>query len=243
MDALTAEQIAERIWLSIAERRLRPGMRLKETELAEVFGISRARVRQVLAMLERDGLVTTELNKGAIVAEPSVEEARDIFHIRRSVEQRVLERLIDRLDASKLDAITDHVQCERVANAKNDQRAIIRLSGGFHMMLAELSQADYLCGLMRDLISRSSLITAAFRDSDKYNCGPDEHEEIIRFLREGDLKSAKRAMAHHLEHVERELRLSGERDTARSLREALLAVDSVSPRDPASTEAVDFHRE
>lgn len=222
MDALTAEQIAERIWLSIAERRLRPGMRLKETELAEVFNISRARVRQVLAMLEREGLVTSEVNKGAFVAEPSVDEARDIFHIRRSVEQRVLERLIDCLDEGKLGAMSQHVALERVANAENDQRAIIRLSGGFHMMLAELSQADFLCGLMRDLISRSSLITAAFRDSDKYNCGPDEHAEIIKHLSTGDLKAAKKAMAHHLDHVEKELRLTGEKDTVKSLRDALL---------------------
>lgn len=222
MDALTAEQIAERIWLSIAERRLRPGMRLKEAELAEVFGISRARVRQVLGMLEREGLVTSEVNKGAFVAEPNVEEARDIFHIRRSVEQRVIERLMDRLDESKLDAMVAHVEQERVANTENDQRAIIKLSGGFHMMLAEMAQADFLCGLMRDLIGRSSLITAAFRDSDKYNCGPDEHEEIIAHLRSGDVKAAKKAMAHHLDHVEKELRLSGEREAAKSLKDALL---------------------
>ncbi|NVP72777.1 GntR family transcriptional regulator, partial [Vibrio cholerae] len=64
MEILTVEQIAERIWLSIAERRLRPGMRLKETELADVFGVSRAKVRQVLVTLERDGLVVLESNKG-----------------------------------------------------------------------------------------------------------------------------------------------------------------------------------
>lgn len=222
MDALTAEQIAEKIWLSIAERRLRPGVRLKETELAEVFGVSRAKVRQVLAILEREGLVSSEVNKGAFVAEPSVEDARDIFHVRCTVEQRVLERLIDRLNEQNLNEISQHIERERVANAENDQRAIIKLSGGFHLLLAEMAEAAFLTGMMRDLISRSSLITAAFRDSDKFNCGPDEHEEILAHLRSGDLQKAKLAMAHHLEHVEKELRLSGERDTAKSLKAALL---------------------
>ncbi len=221
MDALTAEQIAERIWLSIAERRLRPGMRLKETELAEVFHTSRARVRQVLAMLEREGLVTIEVNKGAFVSEPSVEDARDIFHVRRTVEQRVLERLMGRLDKHKIETIRRHVEEERVANAENDQRQIIRLSGGFHQMLAEMSEAEFLSGLMRDLISRSSLITAAFRDSAKYNCGPDEHDEILAHLRDGDLEKAQAAMAHHLEHVEKELRLAGDREVPRSLKDLL----------------------
>ncbi|CAN7348639.1 MULTISPECIES: GntR family transcriptional regulator [unclassified Devosia] len=222
MAPITVEHIAERIWLSIAERRLRPGMRLKEAELAEIFGVSRARIRQVLTALERDGLVKTEANKGAIVAEPSAEEARDIFHIRREVEQRVLARLIGHLDAEKLLDLFAHVAKERAANATNDQREIIKLSGGFHLMLAEMAGADFLWGLMRDLVSRTSLITAAFRDSDKYNCGPDEHEELLMHLKNGDLQKAQHAMVHHLEHVENELKLSGNLDLARSLKDALL---------------------
>lgn len=222
MTSITVDQIAERIWLSIAERRLRPGMRLKEAELAEIFGVSRARIRQVLTSLDRDGLVKIEVNKGAIVAEPTAEEARDIFHIRREVEQRVLERLIGHLDAEKLVDLFAHVAKERVANATNDQREIIKLSGGFHLMLAEMTGAGFLSGLMRDLISRSSLITAAFRDSDKYNCGPDEHEELLIHLKNGDLKKAQAAMVHHLEHVENELKLSGGAEAPRSLKDALL---------------------
>jgi DNA-binding GntR family transcriptional regulator len=222
MATITVDQIAERIWLSIAERRLRPGMRLKETELADIFGVSRARIRQALKALERDGLVTIETNKGAIVAEPTVEEARDIFHIRREVEQRVLERLIGRLNADKLVDLFAHIAKERAANAAGDQRAIIKLSGGFHLLLAEMTEVGFLLGLMRDLISRSSLITAAFRDSGKHNCGPDEHEEVLVHLKNGDLTKAKTAMLRHLEHVENELNLSEETKGPRSLKEALL---------------------
>ncbi|MDP0926345.1 GntR family transcriptional regulator [Paracoccus onubensis] len=222
METLTVEQIAERIWLSIAERRLRPGMRLKEIELAEVFGVSRARVRQVLAMLERDGLVVIESNKGAVVAKPGVEDAKDIFHIRSAVEQRVLERLTGQLDAAKLVEMFEHVAKERIANNSNNQREIIKLSGGFHVMLAEMAEAEFLCGLMRDLVSRTSLITAAFRDSNKHNCGPDEHEEILLHLKNGDLGAAKKAMADHLEHVESELKLLQDRAPPKSLRDALV---------------------
>lgn len=222
METLSVEEIAERIWLSIADRRLRPGTRLKETELAEVFGVSRARVRQVLAILERDGLVVIESNKGAIVAKPGVEDAQDIFHVRTTVEQRVLKRLIGRLDAAKLVEMFEHVAKERAANNSNNQREIIKLSGGFHIMLAEMAEADFLCGLMRDLVSRTSLITAAFRDSNMHNCGPDEHEEILLHLKQGNLAAAQHAMAEHLEHVESELNLRSEREPPKSLRDALV---------------------
>lgn len=52
-DALT-HQIVEKIWLSIAERRLRPGFQLKEEELAAFFNVSRTRARQALAALSRE---------------------------------------------------------------------------------------------------------------------------------------------------------------------------------------------
>ncbi|MBC9248278.1 GntR family transcriptional regulator [Paracoccus sp. 11-3] len=221
MDTLTVEQIAERIWLSIADRRLRPGTRLKEAELAEVFGVSRARIRQVLATLEREGLVVIESNKGAVVAKPSVADAKDIFHIRAAVEQRVLERLFTELDATKLVEMFEHVAKERIANHNNNQRDIIKLSGGFHVMLAEMAEAEFLCGLMRDLVSRTSLIMAAFRDTNLHNCGPDEHEQILLHLKNRDLEAAKQAMVHHLEHVESALNLLQDRAPPKSLREAL----------------------
>lgn len=217
----TVEEMAERIWLSIAERRLRPGTRLKEAELAEVFGVSRARVRQVLSVLERDGLVVIESNKGAVVAKPGVSDAKDLFHIRHAVEQRVLERLISQLDSDKLVNMFEHVAKERIANYSSNQRDIIKLSGGFHVMLAEMAEAEFLCGLMRDLVSRTSLIMAAFRDSNQHNCGPDEHEEILLYLKNGNLDAAKRAMASHLAHVESELKLVPDREAPKDLRDAL----------------------
>lgn len=222
MDILTVEQMAERIWLSIADRRLRPGARLKETELAEVFGVSRARVRQVLALLEREGLVVIESNKGAVVAKPSVTDAEDIFHIRSTVEQRILERLMAQLDSTKLVEMFEHVAKERIANNNNNQRDIIKLSGGFHVMLAEMAEAEFLSGMMRDLVSRTSLIMAAFRDSNMHNCGPDEHEQILLHLKSGDLDAAKQAMVDHLKHVESALNLMQDRAPPKSLRDALV---------------------
>lgn len=222
MDILTVEQIAERIWLSIADRRLRPGTRLKEAELGEVFGVSRARVRQVLALLEREGLVVIESNKGAVVAKPSVTDAEDIFHIRSTVEQRILERLVAKLDSAKLVEMFEHVAKERIANNNKKQRDIIKLSGGFHVMLAEMAEAEFLGGLMRDLVSRTSLIMAAFRDSNMHNCGPDEHEQILLHLKHGDLEAAKQAMVDHLKHVENALNLMQDRAPPKSLRDALV---------------------
>lgn len=217
----SVQQIVEKVWLSIAERRLRPGVQLKEGQMAAIFDVSRARVRQALAALEREGLVTIIPNRGAFVCQPSVDEARDVFAIRRSVEGCVVGRIGTAISNVDLARLRNHVARERTANAKDMTTDIIKLSGGFHLLLAEISGSDFLFGMMRDLISRTSLITAVYRNTARFNCGPDEHAEIVDVIAKGDVAKASRLMEDHLEHVESELDLREVRDMSHDLRAAL----------------------
>lgn len=217
----STQQIVEKVWLSIAERRLRPGVQLKEEQLATIFNVSRARIRQALTVLERDGLVTIIPNRGAFICKPSVEEARDVFFVRRTVERCVIERLCVSVSKANLKRLRDHVAKERIANAQDITTDIIKLSGGFHLLLAETVGSDFLFTTMRDLISRSSLITAVYRNTNRFNCGPDEHAEIVEAIASNDAERATHLMAHHLDHVESELDLSEIRDLSHDLRAAL----------------------
>ncbi|MEI4483875.1 MULTISPECIES: GntR family transcriptional regulator [unclassified Phyllobacterium] len=218
---VSAQDIVERVWLSIAERRLRPGVQLKEGQLAAIFDVSRARVRQALAALERDGLVTIIPNRGAFVCQPSVEEARDVFFVRRAVERCIVDRLCKSISKANVTRLRTHVAKERTANAQNITTDIIKLSGGFHLLLAEVASSDFLFATMRDLISRSSLITAVYRNTNRFNCGPDEHADIVEAIARGDPETATKLMEHHLEHVETELDLSEIRDQSHDLKSAL----------------------
>ncbi|MEO5325047.1 GntR family transcriptional regulator [Mesorhizobium sp. CC13] len=218
---ISTQHIVEKVWLSIAERRLRPGVQLKEGQLATIFDVSRARIRQALSALEREGLVTIIPNRGAFVCQPSVDDAHDVFAVRRSVERCVVERIGKLAAKADIDRLRSHVASERVANAKDVTTDIIKLSGGFHLLLAEISGSDFLFGMMRDLISRTSLITAVYRNTARFNCGPDEHAEIVEAISVGDVGKASRLMEHHLEHVESELDLREVRDLSHDLKAAL----------------------
>jgi DNA-binding GntR family transcriptional regulator len=220
-EAATAAEIRDRVWQAIAERRLRPGMRLKEEELAEIFASSRARVRQALSLLERDRLVTLIPNRGGFVSEPSVDEARDVFFARRTIEGGLLDRLCAQVTPADIDRLRQHVALERQAQAAGDLAAIVRLSGGFHILIADLAGSEYLHEVMRDLISRTSLIAAMYQPRQTHDCGPDEHAQIVDLIARRDAAGAKAAMAHHLAHVEMQLDLNEAPELARDLREAL----------------------
>ena len=75
---------------AIIEQALEPGAKLPEDAIGERFGASRTIVRHVLGQLAAEGLVELRRNRGAIVATPSWDEARDVFEVRLGLEALVV---------------------------------------------------------------------------------------------------------------------------------------------------------
>jgi len=78
---------------AIAERRLLPGVRLVEDDLAGIFGVSRERIRRILLVLSQHDIVRLEPNRGAFVARPTYQECRDAFEARQLIECHVVHTL------------------------------------------------------------------------------------------------------------------------------------------------------
>ena len=89
----STQRIVDAITAAVIERRLMPGTKLAEQQIADIFGVSRTVVRQALIQLSRHHLVTLEPARGAFVAEPSVDEARQVYEVRRLLEP-ALARLV-----------------------------------------------------------------------------------------------------------------------------------------------------
>ena len=84
----TADTIHARIYDAIVEQRLPPGTKLGEETLCEIFGVSRTMIRRVLQRLASEHVVEARPHRGAFVARPSVEEAREVFEARRTSRRR-----------------------------------------------------------------------------------------------------------------------------------------------------------
>ena len=76
---VTADKVAASLSLAIHEHRLAPGTKLGEDEISELFGVSRTVVRAGLPSLAHQQLVEIQRNRGALVAQPSLREAREAF--------------------------------------------------------------------------------------------------------------------------------------------------------------------
>ena len=205
---------------AILDQRLAPGTKLKERELAEIFGASRAAVRSVLNRLGHSLLVELRPNRGAIIANPSAEETRDLLEARRLLEAALVQRLARTLGAKDVAALRRFVAEEKRAYERGDLKQGKRLSIQFHKLLAEAAGNATLDRFMDQLICRTPLLGNG--GNGRPFCGADEHREIVEALARRDGTAAARRMTEHLAHLEKEL-LREEAPAAASVMEALRA--------------------
>lgn len=203
----TVEEIYERIYVAILEHRLQPGTKLGEERLADIFGVSRARVREVLARLAHEQIVELFPQRGAYVAKPTIEQARDVFEARRLIEPAVLKRLIDTLTPERIARLRQHLELEFDAVRRSDKRAVIRLSGEFHVLVADLAGNSALARSMRELSILTCLIIFLYDAPTASSCRSDEHSHIVDAIAKRDRARAEKLMLDHLSHIESSLKL------------------------------------
>lgn len=208
--ALSVTEIHDRILAAILEHRLLPGTQLVEERLASIFGVSRTKVRQAIARLSHDGIATVYRNRGAFVSSPTVTEAREVFETRRLIEPWLIRRLAASVTREQVERLRSHVALESNAHAANDRRAIIRLSGEFHQLIAEMVGNSLIARTMRELESLTCLVIILYDRPHVPACPYHEHSDLIDSIERHDAEGAARRMVEHLNHVEAALDLRSE---------------------------------
>jgi DNA-binding GntR family transcriptional regulator len=201
------QRVFDAIREAILDHRLAPGTKLKEVALAELFAVSRATVRNVLARLGHLHLVELRPNRGAVVATPSVEESRQVFEARRAIERAIVAKAAASATRAEVAALEAAVAAEEAAYASGDERGGLRLSLDFHRRLAAIAGNQVLAAYLEELISRTPLIALAHRGHAPSPCGCDDHVALVGAIAARDATRAVRVMDEHIGHLERALNL------------------------------------
>jgi DNA-binding GntR family transcriptional regulator len=191
--------IAERVVRSILDRKLRPGERLGEKELADLFGVSRTLVREALMQLQARGFVEVRSRLGWYVVEPSFEEARETYAARRVIESGLL-RDAGRPLQSAIQSLRRHLAEERAAVAKADNagtRSV--LLAEFHVCLAESLGNRFLTAMLIDLSARTTLVSALYQSQSEAQHSNEDHAAIVDAMEQGDMAKAEQLMRQHID--------------------------------------------
>lgn len=199
---LTNQDIYDRIYTAISERRLLPGTKLSEEKLAQALHASRTRVREVLLKLSQELIVETHANRGAFVATPKAEDIVQVFTVRRALERAIASELAQAGQRQALEPLSRHLELEAAARKVHDHSTLARLTGEFHVLLAETTGNRIYAESIRRLVALTGLIIAQYSDDAHSACPEDEHAGIVRAMEAGDATTAERLMLQHLDHVQ-----------------------------------------
>ena len=203
----TDQEIYDRIYGAILERRLQPGVHLRENDLANMFGVGRTKVRQALVKLVEVGVVQVERNRGASVAAPSKLEAAQVFDLRAMVEPAIAAALARRHTADQIARLRAHIAKEESARQARDEPLLIRLTGEFHLLLAAQIGNPLIDRMLKGLEALTCLCIISYARRDSCACLPHEHTAILNAIADGDAAGVSQLMTIHLGHVRDDLDL------------------------------------
>jgi DNA-binding GntR family transcriptional regulator len=206
---------------AILAHNLPPGTKLPEDEIGEIYSVSRTVVRSALQALAYDRLVLLEPNRGAFVAKPSKQEARDVFEARALIEPKVAAMAAEVSKPADIKLLQRHLDDEHQAiHAGLDGEAVV-LSARFHVAIAEIAGQSILTEFVQTLCSRSSLIISLhWRRRDTF-CESHAHHALVDAIANHSPLDASELMTSHLVDLLSGLDLSTRPAAERSLAEVL----------------------
>lgn len=190
---------------AIVSGQLRPGDRLKEAELSEQLGISRAPVREALRQLEHEGLVASLPYRATEVLGISQEEIAEVLvPIRLTLETFAFRRALPLLTLDDLASLGELLRTMRQAASSGDLDALAAADVRFHELIIERSGQPHCLQIWRSIQPR---VRAYFRRDAPIHSRleeiADEHEELLQVLRRGDevelLETLRRHIGNYLQ--------------------------------------------
>lgn len=225
---MTDEAIYTRIVEAVLDHRLPPGTRLTEDKLGSIFGVSRTRIKPILVRLANEKIITMTPHRGASVAQPTLEESKEIFETRRLIEPVLLRRFMQHAKSDDIATLSRMVTEERIAQDLGDMHKAIGLSGEFHLYIALKAQHETMGRILRELVSRTCLIIMARGSPDRTTrrehaaCGCQEHRQLLDAIRLRDPQVAVDLLTSHLNTIERQLNFHTEPTPVPELASLLL---------------------
>lgn len=210
-----SERVADHLRAAILSGEYAPGERLLQEVIAERLGASRMPVREALRMLEVEGLVENQANRGARVPELDAHEVEVVYQMRERLEPLALSESLPHLtddDLERLSALQDRIE------GNSDVREFLRLDREFHLLTYSGCRIDQLSTVVTRMWNSTQHHRREFMrsgDTRRWWIVNAEHRLLLEAIQRRDDVDAQRILEGHIRRTRIELgRRSPANDTA-----------------------------
>lgn len=181
---------------------LAPGMRVREVEIADRFGISRTPAREAIRRLESRGLISIVPHQGAVVASLDHQETMELYDLREILEGSAARFAARHASAAEVEELAELVASEPPLADTPDRLA--ELNRVFHSALYRAAHNRFLERSLFGLRDSMALLGGtSLRVAGRYDTAHAEHCAIIEALHARDLDAADEAARIHVRNAQR----------------------------------------
>jgi DNA-binding GntR family transcriptional regulator len=213
-------QVLDSLRQGIISGRLAPGARITERELTEMLGVSRTVIREALRQLETEGLVANVPNKGPVVRELSLREAKDLYSIRAVLEGFAARLFAENASDTAIKRLEDALAAVVAAYDSGDANRVLESKNGFYAVLFQGADSETLSSMLKTLHARiwrwrALGLTHPDRSHDRSRESVANLKSVLNAIRQRDGESAERMTRKEADKAANEvMRLLGTKPSA-----------------------------
>jgi DNA-binding GntR family transcriptional regulator len=179
-----------------------PGERLDQDAIAGQLGVSRTPLREAIAALESEGLLTSKPHRGVFVIELTKKDIYEVFALRAVLEAEVVRRCTSSIPDSVLDKLERILEEAQKAHENGDHDAQFDADREFHKTLREYTENALLREVLEGINNRINHVRrfAQTRPGPHVDEFAREHRAILAALRQRDGEGAAELMKKHLQN-------------------------------------------
>ena len=196
------ELALEHLRNSIVDGTLKMGQTLSERGISEELGVSKSPVREALAQLRDEGLVTIEPQKGARVFTLSDSEVAQICDFRQAIETATFELALKRNPnglASDINKVVGHM---RAARDTGNEREYLALDTEFHHLIFTNAGNNYLTASYTRYEGKiAALRTHLAKLPQHTDLSFQEHVGLARAVQDADMAVIQELLGQHIDRT------------------------------------------
>lgn len=192
-------ELADLLRRAIINGEYKPRERLVEMELAQKYSVSRTPVREALKHLEALGLVKMERYKGAMVADISQQEIREMLYVRATLEGMAAGLACTNMTQEDLQLLASYQAAMEQAVADDDVTRFSANNERFHYLIFEKSGNHYLYDTITQLLKRSwHEPSTSWKGLGDIPLTLEGHRRILKAIADRDVAEARAASEKHI---------------------------------------------
>jgi GntR family transcriptional regulator, transcriptional repressor for pyruvate dehydrogenase complex len=214
-------RIAEHINSKISDGTFKVGDRLPaERDIAEQMSVSRASVREALAILEVLGVVEIKVGDGSYVRK-KMEDFRfelnkvknfslyELIEARAYIEGMIVEIAVEKATEEDIRKLQNNIsEMESIVDDDHQVDRFFELGMAFHEELAKIVHNEVITNIVNTLINQNLSTTwkllnrkiLSVREAREHQI--EEHQIVFQAIKERDKETARKAIQMHLHHLE-----------------------------------------